>query len=112
MTESLTAEEEAHLRQCSSLGGEDLRRVWATLDAVRAERDEAKFKLDVMFEVVVSDVWAKAGARLIAEREEARAERDEARAETARLQSLVDSYKAPDAEAVLRAMLSPKDPRG
>ena len=37
MAEPLSAEEEAHLRQCSSLGGEDLRRVWATLDAARVE---------------------------------------------------------------------------
>jgi len=39
VAEPLSAAEEAHLRQCSSLGGEDLRRVWATLDAARAERD-------------------------------------------------------------------------
>ena len=42
MADALTAEEEAHRRQCCALGGQDLRRVWATLDAARAERDEAR----------------------------------------------------------------------
>ena len=81
MTESLTAEEEAHLRQCSSLGGEDLRRVWATLDAARAERAKLAEQLTEALRLVHETI--EIGIPVIAER-------DAARAETAAVRLLLD----------------------
>ena len=48
MAEPLSAEEEAHARSCVAIGAHLLRRTWATLDAARAERDEARAKLEAL----------------------------------------------------------------
>ena len=68
MAEPLSAAEEAHLRQCSSLGGEDLRRVWATLDAARMVID-IQTKQNTHLAVSLADARERA---IIAETELAR----------------------------------------
>ena len=96
----LTAEEEARERVMTALSS-DWARVWATLDAARAELSEVRFLLD-----------EERGLRKSLSEKMSLAHRHLANAELmiealAALQAryLGDSYKAPDAEAVLRTML-------